>query len=125
MLLHTKAHRGRDCNMLPMHAHSFCLHNGSMPLLSAADSIECLKSRLVAVACLPHNAYKKHKLYDCTRSHAVADSIEYLKNVLLRLYETGEADSLLPVVAQVGTFSATNRLWGRGAGLLTDPARVF
>ena len=31
-----------------------------------------------------------------------ADSIEYLKNVLLRLYETGEADSLLPVVAQVG-----------------------
>lgn len=28
--------------------------------------------------------------------------MEYFKNVLLRLYETGEAESLLPVVAQVG-----------------------
>lgn len=31
--------------------------------------------------------------------------MEYFKNVLLRLYETGEAESLLPVVAQLLQFS--------------------
>lgn len=34
-----------------------------------------------------------------------AADMEYFKNVLLRLYETGEAESLLPVVAQVLQFS--------------------
>jgi len=28
--------------------------------------------------------------------------MEYFKNVMLKLYETGEAESLLPVVGQVG-----------------------
>ena len=34
-----------------------------------------------------------------------AVDMEYFKNVLLRLYETGEAEALLPVVAAVLQFS--------------------
>lgn len=40
--------------------------------------------------------------------------MEYFKNVMLRLYETGEAEALLPVVAQVG--GKAGGMMSRGLG---------
>jgi len=61
-----------------------------------ADSSEHLLNALL----LPPPADARH-ITSTLPVFGNTDSIEYLKNVLLRLYETGEADSLLPVVAQV------------------------
>lgn len=77
----------------------------SVSLAVGPSPADCHADRCPCLGQLPLPCMAGHPMSRAYRHSGVslpAVDMEYFKNVLLRLYETGEAESLLPVVAQVG-----------------------